>query len=97
MNLYRTSLGVLLCCLSVSTSIKAETNLPIADIHMHAYQKTATEAEWFGSRFEMNGVKWAGGVGNYSEQMAKELGQRYIGAFGQDYLWVHLKSMGLKG
>jgi len=97
MNLYRTSLGVLLCCLSVSTSIKAETNLPIADIHMHAYQKTATEAEWFGSRFEMNGVKWAGGVGNYSEQMAKKLGQRYIGAFGQDYFMGTFKKYGPEG
>jgi len=97
MNLYRTSLGVLLCCLSVSTSIQAETNLPIADIHMHAYQKTATEAEWFGSRFEMNGVKWAGGVGNYSEQMAKKLGQRYIGAFGQDYFMGTFKKYGPEG
>ena len=97
MGLFGTSLSIVVFCSLVSASIAAGSDLPIADVHMHAYEKTADEAEWFGSRFEKNGIRWAGGVGNYSEHMANKLGQGYIAAFGQDYFMGTFKKYGPEG
>jgi hypothetical protein len=97
MGLFGISLSIVVFCSLVSASIAAGSDLPIADVHMHAYEKTADEAEWFGSRFEKNGIRWAGGVGNYSEHMANKLGQGYIAAFGQDYFMGTFKKYGPEG
>ena len=97
MGLFGISLSIVVFCSLVSASTAAGSDLPIADVHMHAYEKTADEAEWFGSRFEKNGIRWAGGVGNYSEHMANKLGQGYIAAFGQDYFMGAFKKYGPEG
>lgn len=79
--------------LPFASSVLAE-DLPIADVHMHAYERTSTEADWYASQMDKLGVKWAGGVGNYSEEMVSKLGDRYIAAYGQSQFMAAFRNGG---
>jgi len=91
-NLLRSILWLGLVFGPLSTSSAAD--LPIADVHMHAYEKTASEADWYTNKMDNLGVKWAGGVGNYSDEMIAKLGRRYIPAFGQSEFMAAFKKGG---
>jgi hypothetical protein len=76
----------------LSSSLAAD--LPIADVHMHAYERTASEADWYADKMDSLGVKWGGGVGSYSDEMIAKLGSRYIPAFGQSQFMAAFKNGG---
>ena len=82
--------GIILGPLSESRA----ADLPIADVHMHAYERTASEADWFVDNMNHLGVKWGGGVGNYSDEMIAKLGSRYIPAFGQSQFMAAFREGG---
>ena len=75
-------------------SVSWASDLPIADVHMHAYERTASEADWYANKIDSLGVKWGGGVGSYSDEMAAKLGSRYIPAFGQSQFMAAFKKGG---
>ena len=70
------------------------SELPIADAHMHAYEKSVSEAQWFLKKMDDLNVKWGGGVGTYSNEMADTLGPRYIPAYGQEEFMAAFKTGG---
>ena len=77
-----------------SLNLASASDLPIADAHMHAYEKSTSEAQWFLKKMDELNVKWGGGVGNYSDEMADALGPRYIPAFGQQEFMAAFKTGG---
>jgi hypothetical protein len=91
-NLLRSILWLGIVFWPLSSSWAAD--LPIADVHMHAYERTASEADWFADKMDSLGVKWGGGVGNYSDEMIAKLGSRYIPSFGQSEFMAAFKKGG---
>jgi len=88
-----------LCCgfliyTSAPSLSMATENLPIADVHMHAYEKSESEANWFLKKMNELNVKWGGGVGSYSDHMVDVLGNRFIPAFGQSKFFTAFKTGG---
>lgn len=82
------SLLLIFNCISfVKTSSAGESynNIPIADIHMHVYGKKVNgyDFKYFIDIMNKNGIKWAGGVGNFQPKLQDILGDAYIPAFGQ--------------
>lgn len=64
-------------------TIKLAKEIPIADVHMHTYRRNGPQAEAFLRQMDQNGVKWGGAVGDFREDVAVLLGNRYIPALGQ--------------
>ena len=57
--------------------------IPIADVHMHAYRRGGPTAAQVLEQMDQNGVRWGGAVGDFREDVATRLGNRYIPALGQ--------------
>ena len=64
-------------------AIEMAKNVPIADMHMHAYRRDGPRAAEVLEQMDKNGVRWGGAVGDFREDVAKLLGSRYIPALGQ--------------
>lgn len=64
-------------------SLDLSKTVPIADVHMHTYKRNGPQAKEFLEQMDANGVVWGGAVGDYREDVAQILGNRYIPAVGQ--------------
>jgi len=57
-------------------------NMPIADVHMHVYERKHSPDDQL-IRMKENNVRWGGAVGDLQPLFIKELKNRYIAAYGQ--------------
>lgn len=64
-------------------AIEMAKTIPLADIHMHAYRRDGPKASEVLEQMDKNGVRWGGAVGDFREDIATLLGNRYIPALGQ--------------
>ena len=64
-------------------SVALAKTIPIADIHMHTYFRGGPPSPAFLEQMDKNNVKWGGAVGDYRDDVADKLKERYIPAVGQ--------------
>lgn len=80
-----------------SEAIDKAKTVPIADVHMHTYRYRAPAPREYLEEMNKNGVKWGGGVGDYRDDVAALLGNRYIPAVGQAEFLKVFRSDGESG
>jgi Tat protein secretion system quality control protein TatD with DNase activity len=68
---------------STPETIELAKKIPIADAHMHTYSFRGPSSSSFLEQMDMNNVKWGGAVGDYRDDVADQLKNRYIPAIGQ--------------
>jgi hypothetical protein len=64
-------------------SVELAKTIPIADVHMHTYFRGGPSASAFLEQMDKNNVRWGGAVGDYRDDVADKLKERYIPAVGQ--------------
>lgn len=72
-----------LCAQPSSESVELAKTIPIADVHMHTYSRGGPSSAAFLAQMDKNHVKWGGAVGDYRDDVADQLKERYIPAVGQ--------------
>jgi Tat protein secretion system quality control protein TatD with DNase activity len=64
-------------------SVELAKTIPIADVHMHTYFRGGPSSSAFLEQMDKNNVRWGGAVGDYRDDVADKLKERYIPAVGQ--------------
>lgn len=64
-------------------SVELAKAVPIADVHFHFDRHSYPSLDFYKDNMHRNNVKWAGAVGTYEPEMSRDIGERYIAAYGQ--------------
>ena len=64
-------------------SVELARTIPIADVHMHTYFRGGPSSSAILEQIDKNNVRWGGAVGDYRDDVADKLKERYIPAVGQ--------------